>query len=182
MTRLKALNPEDSGEAKELFDAVKGKMGMVPNMMRTMGNSPAVLNGYLGFNAALSSASIGNKLRELISLTVATENGCDYCNSAHSFIGGKLGLTTDAIEIARKGASVDPKIDAALKFAKEILITKGKVSDAALAAVKDAGYNEGAIAEIIAAVALSIFTNYFNNVAGTDIDFPKLTPIHSQLN
>lgn len=182
MARLKALNPEESGEAKELFDAVKGKLGMVPNMMRTMGNSPTVLNAYLGFNAGLSNASIGNKLGELIALAVATENGCDYCNSAHTFIGGKLGLSTEAIDLARNGESEDKKIEAALKFAKEILHAKGKVSDATLQAVKDAGYDDGAISEIIAKVALSIFTNYFNNVAETAIDFPKIKPIYSTQN
>ena len=87
MARLKALNPEQAtGKTKELFDVVNSKMGMVPNMMRTMGNSPVALNAYLGFNAALNSASIGSKLGELIALTVASENGCNYCNSAHTYI------------------------------------------------------------------------------------------------
>lgn len=178
MARLTALNPEATeGKSKELFNAVKGKMGMVPNMMRTMGNSPAVLNGYLGFSAALNSATLDPKLRELVSLMVANENGCDYCNSAHSFIGGKIGLNTEVLAQARSGVSSDEKTHAALEFAKAILDTKGNVSDYEIEKFKKAGFGEEQIAEMIAAVSLSIFTNYFNNVVKTDIDFPKLDPI-----
>jgi len=178
MARLKALNPEQAtGKTKELFDVVNSKMGMVPNMMRTMGNSPAALNAYLGFNAALNSASIGSKLGELIALTVASENGCNYCNSAHTYIGDKIGLDASAIEQARSGISADPKINAALVFVKAIMDTRGHVSDTAFEDIKLAGYNDAQIVEIVAKVSLSIYTNYLNIVAGTDIDFPKLTPI-----
>lgn len=178
MARIKALNPEETtGKTKELFDSIKGKMGMVPNMMRTLGNSPAALNAYMGFNAGLSYASIGTKLGELIALTVANENGCNYCNAAHSFIGGKIGLDALAIDNARHGFSTDAKIDAALNFAKEVLENRGAVSDDSLKRVKDAGYTDGEVIEIVAQVSLSIFTNYINILADTDIDFPKLPAI-----
>ncbi|TKC62390.1 carboxymuconolactone decarboxylase family protein [Pedobacter hiemivivus] len=178
MARLKALNPEEAtGKTKELFDSVNSKMGMIPNMMRTMGNSAAALNGYLGFNAALNNSSIGTKLGELISLTVANENGCNYCNSAHSYIGSKIGLEAAAINDARSGISADPKINAALGFAKAILDNRGHVSDTVIEDIKAAGYSDAEIVEIVAKVSLSIYTNYLNIVAGTDIDFPKLTPI-----
>ncbi|MBC7846918.1 MAG: carboxymuconolactone decarboxylase family protein [Flavobacterium sp.] len=179
MSRLTALDPDDStNKSKELFDVIKKKMGMVPNMMRTMGNSPSVLNGYLGFSGALEGASLGSKLSELIALTVANENGCDYCNAAHTFVGGKKGIDSNAIDMARDGFSTDLKTKAALEFAKEVLATKGRVSDISIESIKNAGYNDGAIAEIIASVALSVFTNYFNNVADTEIDFPKLSLIN----
>ncbi|MBC7846955.1 MAG: carboxymuconolactone decarboxylase family protein, partial [Flavobacterium sp.] len=178
MTRLKALNPEEAtGKSKELFDVVKSKMGIIPNVTRTMANSTAVLGGYLGFSSALSSASIGTKLSELISLTVANENGCDYCNAAHTFVSGKIGLDPTAIEQARSGFSSEAKIYAALEFTKEILATKGNVSDLAIEKVKNAGYGDGQISEIIGVIALNVFTNYFNNVAQTEIDFPVLAPI-----
>lgn len=178
MARLTALNPEETeGKSKELFNAIKGKMGMVPNMMRTMGSSPAVLNGYLGFSTALNSATLDPKVRELVSLMIANENGCDYCNSAHSFIGGKIGLDAAVLDQARSGFSSDEKTNAVLEFAKAVLDTKGNVSDYAIEKFKGAGFGEEQIAEIIAAVSLSIFTNYFNNAARTDIDFPKLDPI-----
>lgn len=179
MARLTALDPDQTdGKSKELFTAIKGKMGMVPNMMRTMGNSPAVLNGYLGLSTALNSSSLTPKTRELISLMIANQNGCDYCNSAHSFIGGKIGIDDASLAQARLGVSSDEKTNAALEFAKEVLNTKGKVSDEAIAKFKEAGYEEQQIAEIVAAVSLSVFTNYFNNTANTDVDFPKLAPIN----
>jgi uncharacterized peroxidase-related enzyme len=179
MARLTALNPDETeGKSKELFTAIKGKMGMVPNMMRTMGNSPAVLNGYLGLSTALNSASLDPKVRELLSLMVANENGCDYCNSAHSFIGGKIGLDVVVLDQARSGISSDDKTNAVLEFAKAVLDTKGNVSDYAVDKFKAAGFGDTQIAEVIASVALSIFTNYFNNAAKTDIDFPKLEPIN----
>jgi uncharacterized peroxidase-related enzyme len=178
MARLKAINPDEAtGKTKELFESVQSKMGMVPNMMRTMGNSPAALNGYLAFSSALNSASIGGKLGELIALTIANENGCNYCNAAHSYVSEKIGLDADAINDARKGTSTDPKINAALVFAKDILNSRGHVTDESLEQIKNAGYNEAEIIEIVAKVSLSIYTNYINVVAATDIDFPKLTPI-----
>lgn len=178
MARIKALNPEQAtGRTKELFDIVKSKMGMVPNMMKTLGNSPAVLNAYLGFNAGLNYSSLGGKLGELIALTVANENGCKYCNAAHSFIGGKLGIKGQDITNARNGVSIDPKINAALFFSKEILDTRGAVSNESLQKVRAAGYDDAQILEILAQVSLSIFTNYANILADTDIDFPKLEPI-----
>ena len=116
MQRIKALNPETTtGKSKEMFNAVQAKLGMVPNLMRTLGNSPAALNGYLSFSGALGSSSIGAKLGELIALTVANANSCDYCNAAHSFIGEKLvGIDMETIQAAREGKSTDAKIQAAL--------------------------------------------------------------------
>lgn len=182
MSRLTALNPDEAtGKTKELFDAVKNKMGMVPNMMRTMGNSPAVLESYLGFNAGLQHSAINPRLKELIAITVANVNGCDYCNSAHTFISQKIGLESLAIADARSGKSEDRKTEAALVFAKQILETRGSVDDTDLSAIKNAGYTETEIVEIIAQVSLSIFTNYMNIISSTDIDFPKLPLIEKEL-
>lgn len=174
--RIKALNPDTTtGKSKDLFNAVQRKLGMVPNMMRTMGNSPAVLSGYLSFSGALAESSLGTKLEEQIALTVANINGCEYCNAAHSFIGEKLaGLSLDTIENARVANSVDPKSQAALSFAKLMVIERGRVSASDIESLKQAGFDEAAIAEIIAHTALNIFTNYFNNAVGTVVDFPKV--------
>jgi uncharacterized peroxidase-related enzyme len=176
MSRLTALNPETTtGKSKDLFSAIQGKLGMVPNMMRTMGNSPAVLNGYLSFNAALGESSIGGKLGELIALTVANANSCEYCNAAHSFIGEKLvHIDTNSIADAREGKSADAKIQAALDFSRTLVEKRGHVDDADVDALKDAGFNEAGIAEIIAHVGLNIFTNYFNNASKVVVDFPEV--------
>jgi uncharacterized peroxidase-related enzyme len=176
MSRLTALNPENTtGKSKDLFTAIQGKLGMVPNMMRTMGNSPAVLNGYLSFNAALGEGTIGNKLGELIALTVANANTCNYCNAAHSFIGEKLvHIDTISIADAREGKSTDAQIQAALGFSRTIVEKRGLVNDADVDALKNAGYNEAGIVEIIAHVSLNILTNYFNNAAKVVVDFPAV--------
>ncbi len=176
MSRLTALNPETTiGKSKDLFNAIQGKLGMVPNMMRTMGNSPAVLNGYLAFSGALSEGTIGGKLGELIALTVANANSCEYCNAAHSFIGEKLvHIDSNSIAAAREGKSADAKIQAALDFARTIVEKRGLVNDSEVNALKNAGYDEASIAEIIAHVALNLFTNYFNNAAKVVVDFPSV--------
>src|SRR5688572_20480575 len=123
MTRLKALSPDDAtGKTKDLFNAIQKKLGMVPNMMRTMGNSSAVLEGYLNLSGALSQGTLEAKTGELIALTVAENNTCDYCLSAHSFIGEKLvGIDVQTLESAREGKSSNVKVDAALKFAQTLL-------------------------------------------------------------
>ncbi|GAB3906487.1 carboxymuconolactone decarboxylase family protein [Mucilaginibacter boryungensis] len=174
MQRLIALDPETTkGESKELFNEIQQKLGMVPNMMRTMGNSPAVLNGYLAFNAALGKSSIGIKLGGLIALTVANANGCNYCNAAHSFIGKNLAHIDDtSLTNARVGLSEDLKIQTALTFCRTIVAKKGLVNETDVSLLKNAGYTDANIAEIIAHVGLNIFTNYFNNAANVTVDFP----------
>jgi len=174
MTRLKALSPDDaSGKTKELFNAIQGKLGMVPNMMRTMGNSSAVLEGYLNLSGALNHGTLGTKTGELIALAVAESNTCDYCLSAHSFIGEKLvGIDTHSLSSAREGKNSNAKTEAALKFAQQLVRKRGSVSDTDVNAVKAAGYTDGEVGEIVAHVALNIFTNYLNKTANTEIDFP----------
>ena len=127
MTRLTALNPEEvTGKTKDLFNAVQTKLGVVPNMMRTMGNSPAVLEGYLNLSGALSHGKLSAKTGELLALTVSESNSCDYCVAAHTFIGGKL-LKVDAqfLQAARTANSDDPKTEAILQFAKKLVNKTG---------------------------------------------------------
>eukprot|EP01037_Dinobryon_pediforme_P016267 gene16267-16446_t len=174
MVRLKALNPDEAtGKAKELFNAIQSKLGMVPNMMRTMANSPALLEGYLNLSGALAHGSLGAKTGELLALAISEKNACDYCLSAHAFIGEKLvHIDSDTIHSARHASVSDAKTTAALRFASVLVNKKGLVNDAEVNAVKEAGFNDGEIGEIVGHVALNVLTNYFNNVANTVIDFP----------
>ena len=175
MTRIQAIDYEQStGKARELLDAVKAKLGITPNMMKTMAQSPAVLEAYLNFSGALGGGKLSARLREQIALISAEVNGCGYCASAHTAIGKMVGLDEDAILAARNGNAADAKTDAALKFARAVIVNRGEVSDADLQVVKDAGFSDGEVGEIVANVALNIFTNYFNEIARTDIDFPKV--------
>ena len=175
MPRLTPVDPKSAtGKAKELLDGVQKKLGVTPNLMRTMANAPAALQAYLGLGEALSRGSFDAKSREAIALTVAGANGCEYCASAHAAI--SKGLKVDDLEIDRRlnGRASDPKLDAALVFASKIVAKRGFVSDDELAAVRAAGHDDGAIAEIVANVAANLLTNYFNHVAQTEVDFPKV--------
>jgi uncharacterized peroxidase-related enzyme len=175
MQRISAINNDAAnGKAKELLDGVQSKLGMTPNLMKTMAHSPAVLEAYLNFNNTLANGLLSAKLREQISLLTAETNGCNYCASAHTMLGKMAGLSEDAVLAARQADSTDPKSDAALKFAQKLIVNRGEVSDADLQTVKDAGLGEGEIGEIVANVALNIFTNYFNETARTEIDFPAI--------
>jgi uncharacterized peroxidase-related enzyme len=175
MTRIQPVSYEEStGKAKELLDAVKAKLGTTPNMVKTMAQSPAVLEAYLNFSGALGGGKLNARLREQIALVSAEINGCGYCAAAHTAIGKIVGLGEEAILAARNGKAADVKADAALKFARAVIVNRGEVSDADLEAVRGAGYSDGEIGEIVANVALNIFTNYFNEIAKTDIDFPKV--------
>lgn len=182
MTRLTALNPEEvTGKTKDLFNAVQAKLGVVPNMMRTMGNSPAVLEGYLNLSGALSHGKLSSKTGELIALTVSESNSCEYCVAAHTFIGGKL-LKTDAqvLHDARTGNSADAKTEAILQFAKTLISKNGLVNDQDVNAIKNAGVSDAELAETVAHVALNVLTNYFNNTANTEIDFPAVSDLALQ--
>ncbi|WP_286965989.1 carboxymuconolactone decarboxylase family protein [Flavobacterium sp. UBA4854] len=176
MTRLTALNPEEvTGKTKDLFNAVQAKLGVVPNMMRTMGNSPAVLEGYLNLSGALSHGKLSAKTGELIALAVSESNSCDYCLAAHTFIGEKLVKADPAVlKAARLGKSDDAKTEAILQLAKTLISKNGLVNDEDVNKAKNAGVADAEIAETIAHVALNVLTNYFNNVAKTEIDFPTV--------
>ncbi|MGC1303076.1 MAG: carboxymuconolactone decarboxylase family protein [Caulobacteraceae bacterium] len=173
MSRIATPAREDAlAETRPQLDAVEKQLGVVPNLFRLVGLSPAALQGYLGLNAALAK-TLDAKTRERIALAIAQFNGCGYCLSAHTYLGHNLAKLDDAeIALNRKGGSSDPKADAALRFAVRVIESRGQVSDADLAAVRSAGFTEGQIIEIVVTVALNVLTNYVNNVAGTDIDFP----------
>jgi uncharacterized peroxidase-related enzyme len=177
MSRIKAINPANAtGKAKQLLEAVQSKLGITPNLMRAMANSPAVLEGYLNFSGALAGGSLNAKVREQIALAVAEVNSCGYCLSAHTAIGKMVGLDSEAITLARRIAASDAKTDAILKLAQSITLQRGEISDADFRAARTAGLTDGEIAEVVANVALNIFTNYFNLVADTVIDFPEVKP------
>lgn len=174
MTRLKALNPDEAtGKTKEMFIGINNKFGVVPNMMRTMGNSSALLEGYLNFSKALDQGALGAKTNKLIALAVAESNQCNYCLSVHTYLGINL-LKIDAaiLDASRSGKANDAKTEAILTFAKSLVRKKGLVNDADVNAIKAAGLTEGEIGEIVGQVALNTLTNYFNNTADTEIDFP----------
>jgi uncharacterized peroxidase-related enzyme len=163
---------EAPAASQPLLDAVNSQLGTIPNLFRLVALSPAALQGFLSLSGALGRA-LDVKTRERIALAVAEVNGCNYCLSAHTYLGLHL-ARLDETEIAanRLGHSHDARADAAVAFAKKVVETRGKVSEADLAAVKLGGFSEGQIVEIVVTVALNVLTNFVNNVADTPIDFP----------
>ncbi len=161
-----------TGPVKDMYDAVQKQIKMVPNLFKVFGNSPKVLEGYLALSGALAHDSLPAKLRELLAITVAEENRCDYCLSAHTTMGKAAGLSDTDTQAAQTGKSSDAKYQAALTFARAVVEKHGQVSDSDIQSVRSAGYNDAQIVEIIAHVSLNILTNYTNNIAKTVIDFP----------
>jgi uncharacterized peroxidase-related enzyme len=174
MSRIHLVSPESAtGKSAELFTAIQGKLGMVPNMMRAIGNSPAALGAYLQFSGGLASGSLSNQQREQIALAVGEANQCNYCLAAHSALGKMAGLSPDQIRDARQGSAVDAKSDSLIRFAHKLVGERGHVSGEDLQALRDQGFSDSDITEVVANVALNIFTNYFNHVADPEIDFPQ---------
>jgi uncharacterized peroxidase-related enzyme len=173
------INPVDretrNDRLRKTFDAIQKQLGVVPNMMRTMAHSPAVLDAYLAFGGALHRGLLPASLQEQIALTVAELNACDYCLSAHSALGRGAGLSGDDIAASRDGHASDATAAAALQFARALIDRRGAVSEQDVARVRSAGFGDGEIAEIIAHVGLNVFTNYFNRAVLTEIDFPLVT-------
>jgi uncharacterized peroxidase-related enzyme len=173
MSRITVPSFDTAPEAsKPTLSAINKSLGVVPNLFRLMANSPAALNAYTGFQAALSK-TLDVKMRERIALAVAQVNGCDYCLSAHTYLGLNLAkITQEEITLNRKGVSGDPKADVAVRFAAQVAKDRGHVADTDIAAVRNAGFTDAQVVEIIALVAENSFTNYLNEVAKTEIDFP----------
>jgi uncharacterized peroxidase-related enzyme len=181
MSRLQQISPGSAtGKAQDLLAAVNAKLGMVPNMTRAMANAPAVLEGYLQLSGSLSHGALSAKVREQLALAISEVNGCDYCLAAHSAVGKMVGLTSDQIRDSRLGAAIDPKTDALIRFARKVVDACGRVTNGDLDEVREAGFDDGAIAEVVAHVALNVFTNYFNNLAETDLDFPRAAALHTE--
>ena len=159
--------------SRPLLEAVNKQLGVVPNLFRLVSNSPAALEGYVGMFGALGKGALPAPTRERIALAVAEINGCDYCLSAHTYLGKNLAKLDEAeINANRRGRSHDDKADAAVRFAVKVVQTRGHIADSDLDAVKAAGYDDAQVIEIVQHVALNTWTNYINLVAKTDIDFP----------
>jgi uncharacterized peroxidase-related enzyme len=175
MSRLHTPATIESAPAasQPMLEAVKKQLGIVPNLFRLVSSSPAALEGYLSLSGALGKGQLPAATRERIALAVAEINGCNYCLSAHTYLGKHVARLDDAeITANRSGASNDPKADAAVRFAAKVAHARGHVGADAVHAVKEAGYDDAQVIEIVLHVALNTWTNYINEVAGTEIDFP----------
>lgn len=161
--------------AHDALGAVKAKLGKAPNLYLLTATSPATLDGLLSLSSALGKGAIDAATRERIALAVANVNGCDYCNSAHTYIAKNLiKLSDDEIALARDGRSSDAKADAAVTLARKIAVERDAVTDADIAQARKAGLADAELVEIVGNVAVNVFTNYLNEVFKTPVDFPAV--------
>lgn len=173
MSRLSIPTLDTTPEAsKASLNAVHKQLGVVPNLFRLIGSSPAALTAFTSFQGAMAK-TLDLRTRERIALAVAQVNGCDYCLSAHTYLGLNLAkISPEEIALNRKGESNDDKANAAVSFTVKVARDRGHVSQGDIDVLRNAGYTDAQVVEIIALVAENSFTNYLNEVAQTDIDFP----------
>lgn len=175
MSRIELVNPAStSADRKALLDPITQAFGATPNMFRAVANSPAALKSMWGFFGALGNGVISARLGEQIAVAVADRNGCEYCLAAHTALGRKAGVSPEDLTAAQRGESADAQTAAALRFALKLVNERGNVGDADLQAMRQACFTDEQIAEILAHVALNIFTNYVNIAFAVPVDFPPV--------
>lgn len=175
MSRINVVNNDTANtEQRELLDAIQSQLGMVPNFLKVFANSPAALRAFLGLHGIAGEGSLDAPTRERIALALAQQNACDYCVSAHTALGRKAGLNGAEMEANRAGSSQDSKAAAAVRFAKALAEHNGQVTTAEILEVRNAGYSESDIVEIITHVGLNVLSNIIGKASQVEIDFPKV--------
>jgi uncharacterized peroxidase-related enzyme len=183
MNRVQTISPDNASAAiAPLYDAVKAKLGLVPNMVQALGNSAASLQAYLGFSGALTTGALRPSTREKIALLTAERNECEYCLRAHTAIGGLLKIPSSDLVAARRGLAEDQKEQALLDLAAELIETRGAVADSTYEKVLAAGVTAEEAVEVVANVALNYYTNVFNRFANPAIEFPRVEPLEAAVN
>ncbi|WP_027921765.1 carboxymuconolactone decarboxylase family protein [Pseudomonas sp. URMO17WK12:I12] len=173
MSRITIAKPENVPvDSKPTLDEFTKNIGFTPNMLTVFAQSPIAFNAWATLLGSLSKA-LDVKTRDSIGLAVSEVNGCNYCLTVHSFTAEHMAkLSADDIILARKGHANDPKRDAAIQFAQKVIVTRGQVNDADLQIIRNVGYTDANITEIVALVAMYSLTNFLNNVFDPDKDFP----------
>lgn len=173
MSRLDIVTPaKASGPTRALYDAIKNAIGVVPAIYQGLGNSPTALEGALHTDGLLKKGTLSGTEIEAVKLAVSEKYGCNYCLAAHTLLGKKAGLSEADTLAIRRGDVQHPRLAALVKFVNDTLHPEARVSDSELAAIRNAGYSDGQIAEIVQTIAQTVFTNLFNRVHQTELDFP----------
>ncbi|MGE0171855.1 MAG: carboxymuconolactone decarboxylase family protein [Oligoflexales bacterium] len=173
MSRIQKLKIEEAPEkSQHLLKAVKQNLGKVPNVFGVMAHSSVALESYLQTSETLKGGQLSGKEREQIAMAVAGQNSCEYCVAAHGVLGKLSGLSQSEMSRNLAAESEDQAASAILKFVVEVMHEKGQVSTERISALRELGIDDGKIVEIVANVAFNIFTNYLNQVAKTEMDFP----------
>ncbi len=176
MSRIALITNETANaEQAELFQAIHAKLGVVPNFLKVLANSPDALRAFLGLHHVAGAGSLDGLTRERIALAVAQENACEYCLSAHTAIGRKAGLEAEEIKANRAGGSLDARAAEAVRFARALVENRGEVTTAEIEAVRAAGYTDSDLVEIITHVGMNYLTNILGKASRVAIDFPKVS-------
>lgn len=175
MSRIPLIERTTANDkSARLLDAVHAAFGSTPNMFRAVANSPAALASMWGAFGALGSGVLDVKLGEQIAVAVAERNACEYCLAAHAALGRKAGASAEEMRAAQAGTSADAKTAAALHFALELVENRGNVGKGDIDQLRGAGFSDEEVVEIVAHVALNLFTNYVNVAFAVPVDFPAV--------
>jgi uncharacterized peroxidase-related enzyme len=160
--------------SQPLLAQVQGAFGATPNMFRAVANSPAALQLMWAGFGALGGGSLPAKLGEQVAVAIADRNRCEYCLAAHTALGRKAGASASEMADAQAGRSADPQTAAALAFALKVVEHRAAVTAADVQELRNAGFSDEAVVELLAHVALNLFTNYINVALAVPVDFPKV--------
>ncbi|MBL5972409.1 MAG: carboxymuconolactone decarboxylase [Candidatus Leucobacter sulfamidivorax] len=175
MSRVPLIDPAEADDrVGPLLGRIDGAFGTVPNMFRAVANSPAALQSMWGAFGAFSTGSLGAALTEQIAVAVADRNRCRYCLAAHTALGGNAGLSEESLAAAQRARSDDPRTEALLAFAVELVEHRGQVDAQSVEALRAHGWSDEQIVETVAQVALNLFTNYINIALDVPVDFPEV--------
>ncbi|KOX13311.1 carboxymuconolactone decarboxylase family protein [Nocardiopsis sp. NRRL B-16309] len=168
-----------TGSVKDQLDQIHAAFGTVPAMFRAVANSPAALTSMWSSFGAFAGGALGPAFGEQVAVAVANRNSCEYCLAAHTALGRKAGVSRDALTAAQDGTSDDPRTAALLRFALQLVEHRGQVAPEDVRAVRDQGWDDEHIVEVVAQVALNLFTNYINIALDVPVDFPgvRLRPV-----
>jgi uncharacterized peroxidase-related enzyme len=163
-----------TGATADLFAQIKKAAGGVPNTFAAIGSlGPSALKSILDADGVLAKGTLSKQDLETIKLIVSEEAGCDYCVAAHTVLGKMTGLKADVLKLIRAGEPTgDAKRDALVRFVRNLQRTSGTISQSEFSAIKAAGYTDEQLVEISLAIAVTIFTNVFNRINDTTVDFP----------
>jgi uncharacterized peroxidase-related enzyme len=178
MTGFTPADPATAtGKTADILAQTKKTLGATPNMTTMMAIDPAVLRGWLALNSALGEGVLSPAAREQLAIATAEYNRCEYCLSAHTFLGERVGKLDDSeLDLARHAKSSDPHTAALLTLSDAIVRGRGTIDDTVLQTARDAAVTDAEIAEVIAHIAINTFTNYFNIITGVDNDYPVIKP------
>jgi uncharacterized peroxidase-related enzyme len=174
MPRVNIETQSVPAASQALLAQIQQAFGATPNMFKAVANSPAALQSMWAAFGALGKGTLGARLGEQIAVAIANRNRCEYCLAAHTVLGQNAGASAAEMAAAQAGQSADPRTAAALAFALKVVEQRAQIGDADVASLRKAGFSDGQIVEIMAHVALNLFTNYINVALDVPVDFPRV--------